>query len=203
MKTLRIPAVTGWSDLRKFKTGKIDKVNWPEAYAYCPDVRFAIAHDDERIYLRFEVTEANARAVCTVQNGPVWQDSCCEFFVKKPDSEFYYNFETNCIGVGLAAKRRSRSDSTPFSPEMMSKIVYRAKLGPEQINIGEQSSWYLEIEIPFELIGCDGCPERLLGNFYKCGDETDIPHFLSWNSISTPEPDFHRPEFFGELIFKK
>jgi hypothetical protein len=27
------------------------------------------------------------------------------------------------------------------------------------------------------------------------------PHYLSWNRIDIPQPDFHRPDFFGELKF--
>jgi hypothetical protein len=41
---------------------------------------------------------------------------------------------------------------------------------------------------------------RLQGNFYKCGDETETPHYLVWNNIEWEKPDYHRPEFFGELI---
>ena len=38
------------------------------------------------------------------------------------------------------------------------------------------------------------------GNCYKCGDRTEHPHFLAWNPVHTPTPDFHRPEFLGEMI---
>jgi hypothetical protein len=39
-------------------------------------------------------------------------------------------------------------------------------------------------------------------NFYKCGDETETPHFGAWSPVQTPQPDFHRPEFFGRLVFE-
>ena len=38
-------------------------------------------------------------------------------------------------------------------------------------------------------------------NFYKCGDLTVHPHFLSWNPVTSEQPDFHRPCDFGELYF--
>jgi hypothetical protein len=38
-----------------------------------------------------------------------------------------------------------------------------------------------------------------MANFYKCGDETPEPHFLSWNPIDLPKPNFHVPQFFGQL----
>jgi hypothetical protein len=62
-------------------------------------------------------------------------------------------------------------------------------------------SWELCVRIPFHLmdIDADHLPPKLLGNFYKCADATDQPHYVSWNPIKTEKPDFHRPEFFGEI----
>ena len=57
-------------------------------------------------------------------------------------------------------------------------------------------------ERSIRLIGVDpeNLPHSLRANFYKCGDKTAHPHYLSWSPIHTEKPDFHRPEFFGELI---
>ena len=41
---------------------------------------------------------------------------------------------------------------------------------------------------------------RFRGNCYKCGDRTEHPHYLAWNPVNTLSPDFHRPEFLGEMI---
>ena len=41
----------------------------------------------------------------------------------------------------------------------------------------------------------------LKANVYKCGDKTEHPHYLAWNRVEAPAPDFHRPECFGEMIF--
>ena len=73
----------------------------------------------------------------------------------------------------------------------------------EPVDIRRRTAWSLELELPFALF-CEGpgVPERLQCNFYKCGDKTDTPHFLSWNPVEVASPDFHRPEFFGELILK-
>ena len=55
---------------------------------------------------------------------------------------------------------------------------------------------------PSHLIGLDpaNLPHSIRANFYKCGDKTAHPHYLSWSPIDTPKPDFHRPDFFGELL---
>jgi hypothetical protein len=34
-----------------------------------------------------------------------------------------------------------------------------------------------------------------------CADATSHPHWLSWSPANLSEPDFHRPEFFGTLVF--
>ena len=60
-----------------------------------------------------------------------------------------------------------------------------------------------DVEIPFETmeIPYEKLPESLRANFYKCGDGTSVPHFLSWSHIETETPDFHCPEFFGNMHF--
>jgi hypothetical protein len=42
-----------------------------------------------------------------------------------------------------------------------------------------------------------------IGNFYKCGDETEFKHYGMWNLIENSTPDFHLPEYFGKIIFLK
>ena len=53
--------------------------------------------------------------------------------------------------------------------------------------------------IPFSLLGLDKAPKTLRANFYKCGDNCDKTHFLSWSPIALEKPNFHCPDFFGEL----
>lgn len=202
--SLNVPLVRGFEDLVSFTKGAVDTVCWPAEFPYRPDVRFAVAHDGNALLIRFDVVEDNPRAVTTENNGPVWEDSCVEFFVKEPVSPYYFNFETNCIGVGLAAKRVSRSECTHFDAERMARVKRRPSLPARPLDIRQQTAWSLELEIPFDLI-CEGSrtPSRLLANFYKCGDKTAVPHFLSWSPVEVPTPDFHRPEFFGELILQQ
>jgi hypothetical protein len=39
-------------------------------------------------------------------------------------------------------------------------------------------------------------------NCYKCGDLTAKPHYLSWNPVVNPTPDFHRSCDFGTMILE-
>ena len=43
--------------------------------------------------------------------------------------------------------------------------------------------------------------KTIRANFYKCGDKLTVPHYLTWSTVGTPKPDFHRPEFFGMVRF--
>jgi hypothetical protein len=43
---------------------------------------------------------------------------------------------------------------------------------------------------------------KATANFYKCGDGTPEPHFVTWNPVGTENPDYHRPEFFGKVLFE-
>ena len=142
------------------------------------------------------------RAVSLEANGPVWEDSCVEIFLAVPGREGYFNFETNCIGTSLAAYRRSRSDADMFGQEQMEQIGTVASLPHEVIDRkGEGQEWSMLKIIPFSLLGLSEKPAMLKGNFYKCGDCCEPMHFLSWAPIDLPQPNFHCPEFFGEITF--
>jgi len=203
MKELRVPAAAGFNEIANFASTQIDHVCWPAEFPYKPSVKLMLAHTSESILVRFDVCEDNAKAVTTESNGPVWEDSCVEFFVKVPGDTHYFNFETNCIGVGLAARRTGRSDASHFSEEQMSRIIHRSSLPLQPIDQHGDCKWSIELEVPFSSLGIEACPEYLEANFYKCGDKTEKTHFLSWNPVLTPTPDFHRPEYFGRLILEK
>lgn len=175
-------------------------VNWAE-YPYAPKVEFRIAHSDDALALMFEVEEEHLRGVARCSHENVWEDSCVEFFVENPVGEGYFNFEVNCIGTMLAAFRKSRSEATLFSEEQMAQIRCFGSLLRAPIDSrGEGQKWWMVEVIPFSLLGLNKTPKSLRCNFYKCGDKCDKPHFLSWSPIDKPEPNFHCPEYFGEVV---
>lgn len=183
--------------------GYISEVNW-ESYPYKPSASFRIARSSTHLVIMYDVRGLDLRAVTLEDNGPVWEDSCCEFFVSDTSDGTYYNFELNCIGTLLASKRRSRNDADMFSQEQLSRITRHSTLERKQIEEnGVIRTWGTALCIPFDLIGIYGnsLPESIKANFYKCADLAAHPHYVSWNRIDIPQPDFHRPDFFGELKF--
>ena len=187
---------------RKTPRHYIDQVNWP-SYSYMPVASFNIARSDKHLFIQFFSMANSLRAVYDKDGSPVYQDSCVEFFVKRPTDEHYINFEFNCIGTCDASYRLSRTEKTDLPHEQLATIRRYPSLPrrpfPEKTGF---QSWSLLVVIPLYIIGLEKghMPEKLLGNFYKCGDATLLPHYLSWSPIDTEQPDFHRPEFFGELL---
>lgn len=181
----------------------IGTVNWEE-WPVRPTVCFRIAHDGDNLYLLYRVTEKTVRAMAAEDNGRVWEDSCCEFFCRF-DEEGYYNFECNCagtllIGYGAGRGERQRADATILNKVERWTSIHDEKPFDEK---PAPTEWLLALRFPKEaffhhhLESLAGL--KLRANFYKCGDKLSQPHFLSWNGIETPQPDFHRPEFFGQL----
>lgn len=184
----------------------IDCRNWVEKFHYHPLTAFTIAYSCKYIYVDFYVRGNYLRAVNYTNNSPVAEDSCVEFFLKIPGSNEYWNFEFNCIGTVNASHREKRENPTRLSDAEISMIKRYASCGTRPFEEMEGLfSWNLIVAIPFSLIGIDenNIPEKITGNFYKCGSKTSNPHLLSWSPIDFPKPDFHQPNFFGELIFEK
>ena len=215
MKKITVPRIEGLAKMsfdelnaameQGAKRQGIDVVNWSE-YPYCPITTLDIAADESHLFLRYFVRGEGVKAAFTADNDPVWQDSCVEAFFAAPDGEGYFNFEMNCIATLLAAKRKGRSEGVEhFTAEKMAQTIRFATLPREAFDEREGiHEWSVVLGIPFTLLGYSESirPEKMRANFYKCGDNTHIPHYVSWNPIEVTSPDFHRPEYFGELIFE-
>lgn len=179
--------------------------NWAGEFPYAPEVSFRMAHNDEAIFLRFDVNEKYTMARITEDNGEVWTDSCVEFFMAIDDSG-YYNFEFTCIGKALAGFRKELPNPVHGSPAIMQSIQRYSTLGTE--NFEEKTGdnhWSLTTAIPASALFKHHIT-RLSGlkakaNVYKCGDKLSKPHFLSWQPIEMPAPNFHVPQFFTDIEF--
>jgi hypothetical protein len=70
----------------------------------------------------------------------------------------------------------------------------------------KQTEWQITVAVPWNVFFKHNLNPasgtKMRGNFYKCGDELSVPHFVSWTKIKTEKPSFHNPEFFGGLEFE-
>lgn len=215
MKTLTVRKITETTEKtlqeaaslleKSCEVQQINSLNW-KAFPYQPDVKFRIAHTDSEIWLKYYVHEKYIRALETRTNGDVYKDSTVEFFISL-DGKEYYNFEFSCIGTIHLSHGPGRGNRTRINPEIAEKISIESSLGnlPFEERVGD-FNWEMMIRIPVECFVFDSIKKldnmKATANFYKCGDATSEPHFVTWNPIQTENPDYHRIEFFGKIEFE-
>lgn len=217
MKQLRVPFLKQLDIVQMDRTaelledlgskGSIESVNWRAQYPYLPITFFYIARSTDHLFIKYSVRGNVLRAVHSDDQMPVHEDSCVEFFCQWPGEDTYYNFEFNCIGTCYAAYRKERAHKTLFSKKELQSIIRHTSLDRRPSNeLLGMFAWDLTVAIPFELLGIPSdkkLPVELRANFNKCADATSLKHYVSWNPIIAPTPDFHHPECFGWLIFEE
>lgn len=176
----------------------IDEYLWdsPKSIA----MRAQICYDENALYIHMEAKEPQIRAEHTAPLSMVCEDSCMEIFFSPDEHDSrYMNFEINPNGCTFIGISHSRADNVRLCPPneetLLRKNVQKTTDGWEvfyRIPVG-----FLRVFFPdYQLI-----PGRIIrANVYKCGDLTAQPHYLSWNPVVHPTPDFHRSCDFGHMI---
>lgn len=177
-----------------------------------PAVHVKLGYEDEALYVIFYVKERFIRCLTKDVNGPVWEDNCVEFFFS-PDNDYperYFNLEVNCGGTPLMHFNIvPRTEIIEVTPEDIGMIRIDHSL-PETIDpeISTTLNWTLEYRIPFSLLRkysavtypAHGVIWR--ANFYKTAGNNSNHHYMTWSVVERKTPDFHLPQFFGQLIFR-
>jgi Carbohydrate-binding family 9 len=189
--------------LDSLKKQALDIAPWQSAFPYTPKVHFSIAYTEGYIFLKYDIAEKAIRALNTEPNSPVYEDSCVEFFVSF-DDKGYYNLECNGIGTMLMGFGKERSNRVRLPNEIIRKIEY---FTTHVNNLKDKTiDWSMTLAIPFSIfihhpnLSLSG--KTAHANFYKCGDKLPEPHYLTWSNIEFVKPNFHLPEFFGDLVFE-
>ncbi len=175
-----------------------------------PKTQAKVLYDEQAIYVIFRVEDKYVRAVARNHLGPVWEDSCVEFFFTPGDdvSKGYFNIETNCGGTMLFRWNNPSSAHTHLGDDERAGIlIYHSE--PKIVEPEKQSPtvWVVEYNFTIDVLEeyCSivrPAPQVIWrGNFYKCADKTSRPHWLTWSVVDWPKPNFHLPQFFGTLQF--
>lgn len=185
----------------------------PEGSPHHPGTFCKLLYDDTNIYGIFRVEDQHVRSIHTLFQSEVWKDSCVEFFVQPKVDGGYFNFEFNCGGALLAsyvtnpARANGRlQEFVPLTPDDDGRIRRFAGL-PSVVEpeIAGPLVWRLEFSLPLALLAKYAGPFGAVtgqiwrANFYKCGNETSHPHWLSWRPLAGR--NFHDPSSFGQLVF--
>jgi hypothetical protein len=186
--------------LDNHESHQIDTQLWANN-TYVPKVNFTVAYTADSILLKYNVTENELIAYYREINDPVYQDSCVEFFIKFDEDVNYYNLEFNCMGTALVGYGSGQHERVTIPKATVSKIKSRSYIK----TLAGDIHWQLSLIIPFKVFIYHSLTslknKACSANFYKCGDKMSYPHFLSWNNIDHPSPNFHLPEFMGKINF--
>ncbi len=158
----------------------------------------------------FEVEEADPYTTVFTQQEPmlmVCQDSAVELFLAFADSAdnadftpqlehcLYLNIEINSAGICYAKHGHSRKGRTAFTPAEIAALQIKATKSA--------SSWSVSLVVPRDFIA------RLAGydalsagntfalNLYKISETKEHEHYVAYNPVDVPNPNFHLPEFFA------
>lgn len=185
-----------WEEIEPLE---INRAYWCEPVEICAEAR--IAYDDTALYLKLSAKEKEIRAEETGLLGMPCEDSCLEFFLSPdPKDPRYLNFEYNpkgCMYLGIATNIQDLIRLWPEEQDLFGPCIEQTEEG-----------WSVSYQIPFSFLrfffpDFQAMPgDCIRANFYKCGDKTRIPHYLSWNELKSTAPDFHRSCDFGELYFE-
>lgn len=199
MKHYTVSRVTGQPDWSQIPVAPIDQYLWSDVRTILPSAQ--LAWDEDALYVRLQAIEPHILRRFTGTLDEVCKDSCLEFFFCPVPGDRYFNFECNpnaslYVGYGRPGHDRCRLHRGNF------RELFQAK--PFEIPGG----WGIELRIPVSFIQIF-VPDfrlysglQLAGNFFKCGDETQQEHYMSWNPVEVPHPNFHLPEYFGQLTLQ-
>ena len=176
---------------------------------YAPKVSVRVFHSDKFIYLYYDVPEDRITIRHTSFGSEVWKDSCVEFFLNPfpESSDDYVNMEFNALGVMLIGIGKDGDDSKRYYFKESEAAGFETVSSIRHPVIGSHGSkyWTLHVKIPKSFFekryGKVFTAKKTIANFNKCGDETEFEHYGSWNDVANPTPNFHLPEYFGDLIF--
>ena len=158
----------------------------------------SVRHDGENLLVHLWAKEKDIRAEYTAPLSPVHEDSCLEFFFMPEGEEHYLNFEINpngCLHIGFGRNRNDRERIVPDNPEKLFSIRTARTAEGWETKYRIPDAFLRKYYPGFAFSGI------LKANVYKCGDKTVHPHYLAWQPVGTPTPDYHRPEYFGEMVF--
>ena len=180
---------------------KLDSFHWEAPTPYRPDTYCKIGVVNEELVAVLKCYEESPKAVYVERDEPIYLDSCLEFFVAPIECrEEYINVEMNSKGTFLCEFGKGKPERC-FSKELteLSPIV-------ESFSSSDENGafWGVQVHLTKDFISSLYKIDKknimfteIRANFYKCGDECDVPHYLAFSPVTTLPPGFHNPQCFA------
>jgi hypothetical protein len=179
-----------------------DIINVP---TFHPITEVKMQYDTGNLYIIFRVQDRYTRSIMTEIDGPVWKDGAVEFFFC-PDTnqqERYFNLEINCGGTPLLGYNSVR----PTPDDIRSIRIAHSLPAVVDPELAGPTTWTIECRIPLSMLAKYGGITKpgpgvsWKANFCKIAENNSNPHHMTWSPINAPNPNFHMPQFFGQLQF--
>jgi len=127
----------------------------------------------------------------------LWDRDVCEIFIA-PDpklTERYLEFEAAPTGEWLDVAIRWSPGKRASDWSFQSHMTTAALIEKDRVTIAMRIPWNGWIHQPQK-------GERWLVNLFRCVGSDPTRGYLAWQPTRTPQPTFHVPQVFGELLFR-
>ncbi len=175
-----------------------------------------LAWDDENLYLAFDVDDDDIQCTFVKRDENLWEEEVVELFVDADgDGTDYLEFEWNALGACVdlilpkpPSVRRSTLEGEKAWDAKGMRWKARA-IGTIGYALDRDAGWQLEVAIPLKLFidapnvpPKDGDVWRI--NLYRIErPKGEKPEFSCWSPVLGRRPNYHKPERFGKLIFRR
>ena len=126
----------------------------------------------------------------------LWDRDVCEIFMAPDPSqpERYFEFEAAPTGEWIDLALHWKPDSRETDWDFHSGMTAAARVAKDAVIIAMRIPWDDWIHKPQR-------GERWRANLFRCVGSGKDRGYLAWQPTRTPEPAFHVPQAFGELVF--
>ncbi len=193
----------GFEGFDKVCFHRLTNYHWESDPPYRPNTYFKMGVVGEALVAKLQCYEENPKAIYTERDAPMYKDSCLEFFVAPlEDREEYINVEMNSKGAFLCEFGKGKYDRVFLKTLTDASPIVEAFKGEDM----QGAFWGVTVKLTKAFLSEVYKTEKIdfttvKANFYKCGDDCEIPHYLAYSPVTTLPPGFHNPECFA--VFKK